>query len=318
MAQIQVAVRSRPWTREDRLGVDMQQVKPEEGSIELLNSDYSTKFFSFNYSWWTAFNWKHYCDDKDKSYCENMSVVSQDDVYGSVGAKIKKDLYDGNAVVLFAYGLSGSGKTYTVFGTDDVKNKNSWFYHETPHSSWGILPRLAWDIFQDRKDGWKVTMKYFQNVVETVRDLASPQATEKVYKEGMRKDQDGFMDIQWCQSTVLNSWGDLRKAFIAANARKAIAPTQFNPQSTRGHCIMTIEVLMPDEQDPSIKKRGRVYVCDLAGTEPAGDIYYANYENKKMPDGTIEVHLIGPHSNQEPSKVKTRLLAAKLQDAQVN
>ena len=74
-------------------------------------------------------------------------------------------------------------------------------------------------------------MKYFQNVVETVRDLASPQATEKVYKEGMRKDQDGFMDIQWCQSTVLNSGPG--KAFIAANARKAIAPTQFNPQSTR-------------------------------------------------------------------------------------
>ena len=302
MAQIQVAVRSRPWTREDRLGVDMQQVKPEEGSIELLNSDYSTKFFSFNYSWWTAFNWKHYCDDKDKSYCENMSVVSQDDVYGSVGAKIKKDLYDGNAVVLFAYGLSGSGKTYTVFGTDDVKNKNSWFYHETPHSSWGILPRLAWDIFQDRKDGWKVTMKYFQNVVETVRDLASPQATEKVYKEGMRKDQDGFMDIQWCQSTVLNSWGDLRKAFIAANARKAIAPTQFNPQSTRGHCIMTIEVLMPDEQDPSIKKRGRVYVCDLAGTEPAGDIYFANYETVPMGDGTTEQKLVGPHADQAKTK----------------
>ena len=161
-------------------------------------------------------------------------------------------------------------------------------------------------------------MKYFQNVVDIVRDLMSPQGTEKIYKEGMRKDGDGFMDIEWCGSAGLNSWDDLRNTFLAANARKAIAPTQFNHQSTRGHCIMTIEVMMPDEEDPNMKKRGRVYVCDLAGTEPAGDIYYANYENKKMPDGTIEVHLIGPHSNQEPSKVKTRLLAAKLQDAQVN
>merc|ERR1719380_268595 len=123
----------------------------------------------------------------------------------------------------------------------------------------------------------------------------------------MRKDQDGFMDIQWCQSTVLNSWGDLRKAFIAANARKAIAPTQFNPQSTRGHCIMTIEVLMPDEQDPSIKKRGRVYVCDLAGTEPAGDIYFANYETVPMGDGTTEQKLVGPH----PDQAKTKELRAQ-------
>jgi len=43
---------------------------------------------------------------------------------------VKKDLLDGNAVVVFAYGLSGSGKTYTVFGFDDAKNKGSWFYQE--------------------------------------------------------------------------------------------------------------------------------------------------------------------------------------------
>ena len=53
---------------------------------------------------------------------------------------------------------------------------------------------------------------------------------------------------------------------------------------------------MPDEEDPNMKKRGRVYVCDLAGTEPAGDIYYANYENKKMPDGTVEVEAEGDES----------------------
>lgn len=41
-------------------------------------------------------------------------------VYFSVGKKIKADLLTGNAVVLFAYGLSGSGKTFTVFGPDAV------------------------------------------------------------------------------------------------------------------------------------------------------------------------------------------------------
>lgn len=41
-------------------------------------------------------------------------------MYSSVGMKIKADLLTGNAVVLFAYGLSGSGKTFTVFGPDAV------------------------------------------------------------------------------------------------------------------------------------------------------------------------------------------------------
>lgn len=49
-----------------------------------------------------------------------MELMNQQMVYESVGHKIKSDLYEGNAVVLFAYGLSGSGKTFTVFGPDAV------------------------------------------------------------------------------------------------------------------------------------------------------------------------------------------------------
>ena len=39
--------------------------------------------------------------------------------------------------------------------------------------------------------------------------------------------------------------------------------------------------------DLGMKQRGRVYVCDLAGTEPAGDIVYALYEKKTFPDGMM-------------------------------
>merc|ERR1719359_2319877 len=91
-------------------------------------------------------------------------------------------------------------------------------------------------------------MKYFQNVVDIVRDLMSPTGKEQSYKTGMKKDADGFMDIEWTESKVLQDWDDLRKTFLAANARKAIAPTQFNHQSTRGHCIMTLEVEKPKDK----------------------------------------------------------------------
>jgi hypothetical protein len=73
---------------------------------------------------------------------------------------------------------------------------------------WGVFPRLAYEVFQEKQDTWKVsgspgrgwdglgrrltgdalvcqiTMKYFQNVVDTVRDLMSPTAQEKHYKDG--------------------------------------------------------------------------------------------------------------------------------------
>merc|ERR1719502_260753 len=59
---------------------------------------------------------------------------------------------------------------------------------------------------------------------------------------------------------------------------------------------------MPDKDDPSMKKRGRVYVCDLAGTEPAGDIVFAQYEEVTMPDGTEEQRYTGPHKDQKKTK----------------
>ena len=147
-------------------------------------------------------------------------------------------------------------------------------------------------------------MKYFQNVVDTVRDLMSPNAEEQHYKNGMRKDPDGFMDIEWCEMKVLHSWHDLRETFKRANARKAIAPTQFNPMSTRGHCIMVLEVEMPHPEAEGMKQRGRVYVCDLAGTEPAGDIVYAMYNKITFDDDTFEYEFQGPH----PDKNKTKEL----------
>lgn len=65
----------------------------------------------------------------------------------------------------------------------------------------------------------------------------SPVGKEMHYKNGMKKDADGFTDIEWCSSAVLNSWDDLRRAFMAANARKAIAPTQVSFRAREGSAV---------------------------------------------------------------------------------
>ncbi|CAM9484778.1 unnamed protein product [Phaeothamnion confervicola] len=308
---IKVAVRCRPFTIDDKLGIAITQngeslenlcslYDEEDGEVAILNSGYSTSRFGFTYAWWSAYGWQRHATSDKRA--EAMALVDQQHVYSTVGLKIKADLLGGNAVVLFAYGLSGSGKTFTVFGPDAVDLPEAWFKHSEPHPLWGIFPRLAYEVFQEKKDGWKISMKYFQNVVDSVRDLMSPVAKEAHYKTGVKKDGDGFTDMEWCQSMVLSSWDDLRARFAAANARKAIAPTQFNHQSTRGHCIMTLEVEMPHPTQPGLKQKGRVYVCDLAGTEPAGDIVFAKYEKETFDNGDIEYKYVGPHD--DPRKTK--------------
>jgi len=301
MASIKCAIRCRPFTIDDKLGVTLIQNGDEEGEVALINSTYSTARFPFTYCWWSAYGFERHCTANIEE-ARNMLLVNQQMVYESCGQKIKNDLMGGSAVVLFAYGLSGSGKTFTVFGPDAIDAPEAWFKWATPHGLWGIFPRLGYDVFEMKADGWKVSMKYFQNVVDIVRDLMSPNAEEQHYKNGMRADADGFMDIEWCKSVVISSWNDLRSQFQIANARKAIAPTQFNPMSTRGHCIMVLEVEMPKPDDASMKQRGRVYVCDLAGTEPAGDIVYALYKKVTFDDGSFEYKFQGAH--QDASKTK--------------
>ena len=243
---IKVAIRCRPFTIDSQLGVKLAQNGEEEGEVELINCDYTTKRFPFTYAWWSAYGYARHLKGDNMPDAQGMELIDQIKAYDSCGLKIKNDLMAGSAVVLFAYGLSGSGKTFTVFGPDAMDAPEAWFRHKEPHPLWGIFPRLAYEIFNEKKEGWKVTMKYFQNVVDTVRDLMSSTGAEQHYKNGMRKDPDGFMDIEWCESKVINSWNELRTTFLQANARKAIAPTQFNPMSTRGHCIMVLEVEMPD------------------------------------------------------------------------
>lgn len=133
---IKVAIRCRPYSVEDKLGVKLNQNGEEEGEVELINCEYTTKRFPFTYAWWSAYNYKRYLTGDNLPDAEAMTLVDQEEVYRQCGMKIKNDLLGGNAVVLFAYGLSGSGKTYTVFGPDAVDAPEAWFKHKEPQKLW--------------------------------------------------------------------------------------------------------------------------------------------------------------------------------------
>ena len=201
---------------------------------------------------------------------------------------------------MFSYGMSGAGKTFTLFGPDD--SDKAWQKWSEPHELWGIFPRLAYDLFGMREQTWKFRMKYFQNVADVVRDLISSTGEEQDYNEGMKKDIDGFMDVSWCIAATLESWAALRETFDKADSRKTIAPTQFNPMSTCGHCILNLVVDKPKDDDTEARRKGRIYVCDLIGAAQDGDIFYASYKKIELADGSIEHKLLGPHESQKLTK----------------
>ncbi len=103
---IKVAIRCRPYTIDDKLGVKLRQLSEEEGEVELINSDYSTSRFPFTYSWWSAYGYKRHLTGDNMQDADDMMLVDQIEAYRQCGLKIKADLLGGNAVVLFAVGSS--------------------------------------------------------------------------------------------------------------------------------------------------------------------------------------------------------------------
>ena len=221
-------------------------------------------------------------ENKDRIFC------SQERVYELCGIPMRTDMQAGKPVIIFAFGLSGSGKTYTTFGLDKDDNPNSWFQMDGPEdpragSQWGLFPRLAYDFYQDKaaNPAIKIKLVFMQNVVNEVFDLlGGGQDTIS----SMRTDKGGFC---YHPSFVGGGFGEacptfekLCDVFRKAASSKQIAPTQFNPQSTRGHVVVVFVVVQPDG------KEGRFYVCDLAGAEPAAEVQYYDYTYRE--DGEIE------------------------------
>ena len=82
-------------------------------SIELLSpkgAPYGQRW-GFTKAWWSGHGYEKYTDELSQSLIKRnqMKNITQEEVYKQVGIKMKSQFLNGHAVVMFAYGLSGSG-----------------------------------------------------------------------------------------------------------------------------------------------------------------------------------------------------------------
>lgn len=63
-------MRCRPYSIDDKLGVQMVQNGDEEGEVNLLNSDYTTNRFAFTYAWWSAYGFDRHIQSNHVSRIE--------------------------------------------------------------------------------------------------------------------------------------------------------------------------------------------------------------------------------------------------------
>ena len=87
---MQVAMRCRPYSIDDKLGVQLLQNGDEEGEVNLLNSDYTTNRFAFTYAWWSAYGFDRHIQSNHVSPPERSHKKSADNRCRSEQAETRK------------------------------------------------------------------------------------------------------------------------------------------------------------------------------------------------------------------------------------
>ncbi|KAL0249435.1 hypothetical protein GEMRC1_004667 [Eukaryota sp. GEM-RC1] len=249
---IKVIVRVRPPIREDyenEYGEPFQNIVrtfPDHSAICLTSpAGVSEREFPFN----AVFD----------------SSTSQDDVYSAGCVDVVQDVLDGYNSTIMAYGQTGTGKSFTIFGPGSdwerpEERKSSRKPDDPPpFSQCGIVPRAILQIFDYIEENSADT----EFRVSIIMDLLDQSKNNLVVRED--KNHGVFIDnLTYLQA---DNPAQVLDYIREGASNRAISSTAMNKTSSRSHVILQLTVEQRSKRDNSGVKRGALSIIDLAGSE---------------------------------------------------
>jgi hypothetical protein len=154
---------------------------------------------------------------------------------------------------VFAYGNTGSGKTYTMMGELFDEGEK------------GILSRAVEDVFNhvEREGGGGIRVKvgFVEVYGDEVRDLLQPGRVV------VREDAKGSIVLEGASEEVVKTPSEVLAILERGAALRTTGITRMNQSSSRSHAICTVVVERRGEDDGMT--RGKLHLVDLAGSERA-------------------------------------------------
>ncbi|XP_037100261.1 kinesin-like protein KIF3C [Syngnathus acus] len=205
------------------------------------------------------------------SHSEPQKTFTFDAVYDA--SSKQRDLYDesvrplidsvlaGFNGTIFAYGQTGTGKTYTMQGM--------WLDPEKR----GVIPNAFDHIFthisrsQSDKQ-YLVRASYLEIYREEIRDLMDPNhATARGLE--LRESPETGVYVPDLTSCVCKSIKEIEEVMNVGNQARAVAATDMNEYSSRSHALflITVECGQPGPDGRKHIRVGRLNLVDLAGSE---------------------------------------------------
>ncbi|KAJ6842801.1 kinesin-like protein KIN-5B [Iris pallida] len=212
--------------------------------------------------------------DKSFSFDKVFGPKSQQrSIYDHAISPIVNDVLEGFNCTVFAYGQTGTGKTYTMEGGMKCKGP------ELPAEA-GVIPRAVRHIFdtlEARKADYSMQVTFLELYNEEITDLLAPEDQSRSAEDNKQRkssislmeDGKGGAVIRGLQEEVVYSANEIYKLLEHGAAKRRSADTQLNKQSSRSHSVFSItihvkEVAIGNEE---LIKCGRLNLVDLAGSE---------------------------------------------------
>ena len=180
----------------------------------------------------------------------------QSQIYENVGKRIVDDVMEGYNGTIFAYGQSGSGKTYTMYGPDIFDD----IYK-------GIIPRIVEDIFNyvEKADD-NIDFQFKLSVLEIYKEVMYDLLTQQSGDIKIQENPETGIVIEGLSEVYLSSLEEFFEYVDLSQSNRKVAETKLNHNSSRSHCILILEVTQSFKKEKIIKK-GTLNLVDLAGSE---------------------------------------------------
>ncbi|KAJ9694704.1 hypothetical protein PVL29_010264 [Vitis rotundifolia] len=174
----------------------------------------------------------------------NVSLI----FYREVSPLIPGIFHGCNATV-FAYGATGSGKTYTMQGTDELPGL-------MPLTMSAVLT-MCWSTASTAE------MSYYEVYMDRCYDLLEVKAKEIAILD----DKDGQIHLKGLSRVPISSMSEFYEVFSCGIQRRKVAHTGLNDVSSRSHGVLVISVSTPRDDGSGAVVTGKLNLIDLAGNE---------------------------------------------------
>lgn len=200
----------------------------------------------------------------------------QKDLYNQAITPIVNEVLEGFNCTIFAYGQTGTGKTYTMGSAYEGPGSKPQDGNLPPDA--GVIPRSVRQIFDTLEKAaaeYSVKVTFLELYNEELTDLLAPpedvlKAGEKEKKPlALMEDGRGGVIVRGLEEEIVGNAAEIFTLLARGSARRHTAHTLLNSTSSRSHSIFTITIHVkeatPDGED--LIKCGKLNLVDLAGSE---------------------------------------------------